>query len=92
MYRITGTHGRPSWHPAWSARVRTAVVTAACLIGEAIVAKNVMDVSINIVAFLAPLWVLIVSFAWPTIDRRREIAIMLLTVAATTGVLVYYGL
>ncbi len=59
---------------------------------EAIVAKNVMDVTINIVAFLAPLWVFAVSLAWPTKDHAFEVVTMILAVAAAAGVLVFYAL
>jgi hypothetical protein len=47
-------------------------VVAACLIVEAIVAKNVMDVTVNIAAFLAPLWVFALSLAWPIEDRTSR--------------------
>jgi len=58
---------------------------------EAIVTKNVMGVAVNIVAFLAPLWVFAVSQAWPTKDKTFEIATMLLAVGATVGVLIFYA-
>jgi hypothetical protein len=51
-----------------------------------------MDVTINIVAFLAPLWVFAVSQAWPTKDKAFETATMILAVAATAGVLIFYAL
>ncbi len=76
----------------WPPQVRIAVVVAACLIVEAIVAKNVMDVTVNIVAFLAPLWVFAVSQAWPTKNKASEIATMILAIGATAGVLVFYAL
>jgi hypothetical protein len=80
-------------HPSGTGRaqLRIAVVVAACLIVEAVVAKNVMDVTINIVAFLAPLWVFAVSQAWPTKDKLFELTTILVAVAATAGVLVFYA-
>jgi hypothetical protein len=93
MNQVAGSH---SWHPhaprAWPAQVRIAAVVAACLVVEAIVAKNVMDVTVDIVAFLAPLWVFAVSQAWPTRDKAFEIATMVLAIAATAGVLIFYAL
>jgi hypothetical protein len=50
-----------------------------------------MDVTVNIVAFLAPLWVLAVSLAWPTEDKGFEIATMVLAIGATAGVLIFYA-
>ena len=80
-------------HPSGTGRaqLRIAIVVAACLLVEAVVAKNVMDVTINIVAFLAPLWVFAVSLAWPIRNRAFEIATMVLAIGATAGVLIYYA-
>jgi hypothetical protein len=86
----------PSGHTnrsrAGRAQLRIAIVVAACLIFEAVVAKNVMDATINIVAFLAPLWVFAISQAWPTKEKGFEIATMILAMAATAGVLIFYAL
>lgn len=93
MHQITGAHHRRRHAPrAWPPQIRIAAVVAACLIVEAIVTKNVMDVTVNIVAFLAPLWVFTVSLAWPTKEKTFEIATMLLAVGATAGVLIFYAL
>jgi hypothetical protein len=93
MNQLTGTHHRRRYAPqAWPPPIRVAAVVAACLIVEAIVAKNVMDVTINIVAFLAPLWVFAVSQAWPSKEQTFGIATMLLAIGATAGVLIFYAL
>lgn len=93
MNQLTGTHLRHRYAPrAWPAQIRIAAVVAACLIVEAIVVKNVMGVTVNIVAFLAPLWVFAVSLAWPTKDKTFEIATMLVAAGATAGVLIFYAL
>ena len=93
MNQLTRTNGRHRHAPrAWPVELRIAAVVAACLIVEAIVAKNVMDVTVNIVAFLAPLWVFAVSQAWPTKDKTFETATMILAVTATAGVLIFYAL
>ena len=92
MNQSTATSDRHRHTPrAWPPQIRIAAVVAACLIVEAIVAKNVLDVTVNIVAFLAPLWVLAVSLAWPTKDKTFEIATMVLAIAATAGVLIFYA-
>jgi hypothetical protein len=92
MNQSTATSDRHRHTPgAWPPQIRIAAVVAACLIVEAIVAKNVLDVTVNIVAFLAPLWVLAVSLAWPTEDKAFEIATMVLAIGATAGVLIFYA-
>ena len=93
MNQPMGTHPRRTYAlRMWPSQIRVAVVVAACLIVEAIVAKNVMDVKVNIVALLAPLWVFAVSQAWPNKDKASEIATMILAIGATAGVLVFYAL
>lgn len=89
-----GSPGSASPHaPGVPPQIRIAAVVAACLIVEAIVAKNIIDVTVNIVAFLAPLWVFAVSLAWPVKEKKTfEIATMLLAVGATAGVLIFYAL
>jgi hypothetical protein len=93
MNQLTGTHSRPVQSPrTWPPQIRIAIVVAACLIIEAIVAKNVMHVKVNIVALLAPLWVFAVSQAWSPKDKASEIATMIFAIGATAGVLVFYAL
>jgi hypothetical protein len=93
MNQVAGSHRRYRHAPrAWPQQIRIAAVVAGCLIVEAIVAKNVMDVTVDIVAFLAPLWVFAVSQAWPAKDRAFEIATMVLAIGATAGVLTFYAL
>jgi hypothetical protein len=93
MNQFTRKHHRHRYAPrTWQPQIRIAAVVAACLVVEAIVAKNIMDVTVNIVALLAPLWVFAVSQAWPTKDKAFEIATMLLAIGATAGVLIFYAL
>lgn len=93
MNQLTGTDSRRVQSPrTWPPQIRLAVVVAACLIVEAIVAKNVMHVKINFVLQLTPLWVFAVSQAWSTRDKASEIATMILAIGATAGVLVFYAL
>jgi dipeptide/tripeptide permease len=93
MNQFTRLHPQHRHAPrTWPPQMRIAVVVAACLIVEAIVAKNVIGGTVDIVAFLAPLWVFALSQAWPTKDRAFEIGAMLLAIAATAGVLIFYAL
>ena len=85
-------HRRRRAPRTWQPPVRIAAVVGACLIVEAVITKNVLDVTVNIVAFLAPLWVFALSLAWPTKDQAFEIVAMLLAVGATAGVLLFYAL
>lgn len=92
MNQLTGTHHHHHTPRMWPPQTRIAAVVATCLIVEAIIAKNAMDVKVNIVAFLAPLWVFAVSLAWPTKDRTFEVATVLLAVGVAAGVLIFYAL
>jgi hypothetical protein len=93
MNQLNRIHHRHRYAPRTTPpQIRIALVVAACLIVEAIVAKNVMDVTVNVVAFLAPLWVFALSQAWPTKDKAFEFATMLFATGATAGVLIFYAL
>lgn len=84
---------RPALRPrVWPPEIRLAVVVAACLIGEAIVAKNALHVRLDLVAQLAPIWVYGASLAWGVRERANEIATIVLAIGSTAGVLVYYAL
>jgi len=93
MNQLSGIHSPRVQSPrTWPPQVRIAIVVAACLIVEAIVAKNVMHVKVDILALLAPLWVFAVSQTWSTRDKTSELATMILAIGATAGVLVFYAL
>lgn len=52
LHRRSGAHERHRYaRRAWPAHIRIAAVVAGCLIAEAILAKNVMNVTVNMVAF-----------------------------------------
>jgi hypothetical protein len=90
--QLTRAHqGHRHAFQAWPPQIRIAAVVAASLVVEAIVAKNVLDVTVDIVAFLAPLWVFAVSLAWPVKDKAFEVVAMLLALGATAGMLIYYA-
>ncbi len=93
MYRLTGTDFRRAQRlGTWPPQIRVATVVAVCLIVEAIVAKNVIHVKLNVVAQFAPLWVFAACLPWFARDKASEIATMILAIGATAGVLVFYAL
>jgi hypothetical protein len=72
--------------------VRVALVVAACLLVEAIVAKNVLDVRLDPLAQIAPIWVFLVYTWQERRDRVAELAMMAASVFVTVATLVVYAL
>jgi hypothetical protein len=72
-------------------QVRVGLVAAACLLAEAIVAKNVVDVKLDVFSQLAPLWVFIAYEVSGLRDRASEIGFVAALVAVTAAVLVLYA-
>ncbi len=72
-------------------QVRVALVAAACLLVEAVVAKNVIDVELDFMSLLAPFWVFIAYMVSGLRDRTSEIAFMITLVVVTAAVLVLYA-
>ncbi len=77
--------------PVDDPQVRVALVAAACLLVEAVVAKNVIDVELDFMSLLAPFWVFIVYLVSGLRDRTSEIAFMITLVVVTAAVLVLYA-
>jgi hypothetical protein len=73
-------------------QLRVGLVTAACLVVEAVVAKNVIDVELDFVSQFAPMWIYIAYLASGVRDRASEIAFVAAIVVATAAVLVLYAL
>lgn len=72
-------------------QVRVALVAAACLLVEAVVAKNVIDVELDFVSQLAPMWIFIAYLVSGLRDRTSEIAFIAASILATAAVLVLYA-
>jgi hypothetical protein len=72
-------------------QVRLAVVTAICLLLEAVIAKNVIDVELDVFSQFAPLWVFIAYLVSGLRGRVSELSFMAATVVATAAVLVLYA-
>jgi hypothetical protein len=72
--------------------VRVALLTAAALLVEAVVAKTVLDVRLNFFAQFAPLGVLLAFRASGQRGRLSEIVAYVCLVVVTASVLLAYGL
>jgi hypothetical protein len=84
--------GRTGWRrPLADPQVRAALVTAACLLLGAVVAKNVLDVELGFMSQAAPMWVFIAYLVSGLRDRASEIAFTTAIVAVTCGVLILHA-
>lgn len=72
-------------------QVRVGLVTAACLLVEAVIAKNMLDVQLDFFSQLAPMWIFIVYQVSGLRDRTSEIAFMVTIVLVTAAVLILYS-
>jgi hypothetical protein len=73
-------------------QVRVALVTAICLLVEAVVAKNVLDVEVGYVGQFAPLWIFVGYLVSGLRDRTSEISFTVAVILTTVAVLVWYAL
>ena len=72
-------------------QVVVALVAAACLLVEAVIAKNVIDVELGFFSQLAPMWILIAYLVSGLRDRTSEIAFSAVIILATAAILVLYA-
>ena len=72
--------------------VRVALVAAACLLVEAIVAKNVLDVHLDVISQLAAMWVWLTYAIVGRRDPAAERGAIVAAIVATAAVLVVYAL
>jgi hypothetical protein len=73
-------------------QVRVALLTAVALLVEVVLAKNVLDVSLNFFSMLAPFWVFTVYQVTGRRDRMSAIVASIAVVSATAAVLLVYAL
>ncbi len=71
--------------------VRVALIAAACLLAEAVIAKNVLDVHLDVLSQLAAMWVWLAYTLIGRRDRTAELAAMCAAVLATAAVLLVYA-
>jgi hypothetical protein len=67
-------------------------VAAACLVAQAIVAKNVLEVQLDVVSQLAAMWVWLVYSLSGRRDRVAELTAMVAAVLGTIAVLLLVAL
>jgi len=85
------SHGR-RWPSALRhSEVRVALVAAACLLAEAIIAKNVLDVQLDFFSQFGALWVWLAYTLVGRRDRAAELATMFAAVLATAAILIVYA-
>jgi hypothetical protein len=73
------------------AQVRLALLAAVALMAQAVLAKNVLDVTLDFISQFAVLWVFIVFQLSDLRDRQSELAFAAAIVFVTAAVLVLYA-
>ena len=79
--------GRQSRDP----QIMVALVAAVCVLVEAVIAKNVIDVELDFFTQFAPIWILIAYLVSGLRDRASEIAFIAVIILATAAILVLYA-
>lgn len=83
---------RVSWrHQIRDPLVTVSFVTAACVLVEAVIAKNVIDVELDFFSQFAPLWIFIAYLVSGLRDRMSEVAFIAVIILATAAILVLYA-
>jgi hypothetical protein len=72
-------------------QVMVSLVAAACLLVEAVIAKNVIEVELDFFSQFAPLWIFIAYQVSGLRDRTSEIAFIAVIILATAAILVLYA-
>jgi hypothetical protein len=84
---------RDDWpHVFHESEVRFAIVAALCLLIEAIVAKNVLNVHLHVISQFAAMWVWLAYTLVGRRDRVAERTAIASAILATAAVLVVYAL
>jgi len=73
-------------------QVVVSLVAAACVLVEAVIAKNVIDVELDFFSQLAPMWIFIAYLVSGLRDRTTEIAFIAVIILATAAILVLYAI
>jgi hypothetical protein len=85
-------HGGVSWrHQIREPEVTVSRVAAACLLVEAVIAKNVIDVELDFFSQFVPMWIFIAYLVSGLRDRTSEIAFIAVIILATAATLVLYA-
>ena len=82
-----------SWrHQIREPQVMVSFVAGACLLVEAVIAKNVIDVELDFFSQFVPMWIFIAYLVSGLRDRTSEIAFIAVIILATAAVLVLYAI
>lgn len=71
---------------------RLSLVVAACLLIEAVVAKNVLEVQLDFFSQLVAMWIFIAYQVTGLRDRSSSIAFAIAAIGATAAVLALYAI
>lgn len=74
------------------AQVRVALLAAVALMVEAVLAKNVLDVHLDVISQFAAMWIFIAFQLTERRDHVAELAADIALIVATAAVLVVYAL
>jgi len=92
MRALNLTHGGVSLRrQVRDPQVIVSLVAAACVLVEAVIAKNVIDVELDFFIQLAPMWIFIAYLVSGLRDRRSEIAFIAVIILTTAAILVLYA-
>ncbi len=92
MLALNLPHGAVRWRrQIRDPQVTVALVAAACVLVEAVVAKNVIDVKLDFFSQLAPMWIFIAYLVSGLRDRTSEIAFIAVIILATAAILALYA-
>jgi len=72
-------------------QVTVSLVAAACVLVEAVIAKNVIDVELDFFIQLAPIWIFIAYLVSGLRNRTSEIAFIAVIILTTAAILVLYA-
>ena len=92
MRALNVPHGGMWWRrQIRDPQVVVSLVAAACLLVEAVIAKNVIGVELGFFSQLAPMWIFIAYLVSGLRDRTSEIAFIAVIILATAAILVLYA-
>ncbi len=92
MRTVTTSSAGTWWHrQIQEPEIGVALVAGACLIVEAVIAKNVLDVELDVMSQFAAMWIFIVYLVSGLRSRTSEIAFIAAIILATAAILILYA-